>query len=149
MGDRSRVLELWAEAHKKANGESSWRPFLIYTLNHTIVWECPLAPDAQLQRDRVEEGDVQPGAAALRALARLAEDDPRFAGEVAPTLSMALRANRPHLRQAAVEGIWQAGLHACVPDLIAAELVEDHPEVRRTMAHVLRALGAVKVPTAE
>lgn len=102
-----------------------------------------LRSDILFLRDRAFDGsETSAGAvAALRTLARLCEDEPRWIATAAPTFRLALQDPWAGLRHTAVEGIWQARMTGLLTDIRDAVSSETDPTVRATMEHVLAILA--------
>ncbi len=81
--------------------------------------------------------------AVARRAAEAAEDAPALVESHRPTLLRLLLDDRPRVRNAAAEALWQIADTTAAPELQAALDREKHPEVRATIAHVLHVFGAL------
>jgi len=134
------LMQLWTHAQEE-HRESTWRSLpgdASHALeNHStfvtmedVAFLGKIAIDVRMHTTL--EVDT-----ALMLLALLVEDGHFPVEHVRPYILDALRSSRPATRNSAVEALWQMGDRSCLPALTLSFMVEEHPDVRRTMYHVL------------
>lgn len=131
----------WTETRNQAR-EASWAALPDRIGDAAERGEGVTSADIAFLRDRSADrsGTIASATAALRALGRLCEDEPRWLDEAAIAFKHGLRDPVAGIRYAAAESVWQARAMRVIPEVGDALRIERDPTVRATLEHVRRIL---------
>lgn len=127
----------WSEAQTRRR-QAVWDALPDRVVDHGGITKADITFLAQRADGSTSEYEA---VIALRTLARICEDEPRWLPDATPLFERMLNAHSGRVRVAAIEAIWQSRAVGALPALAARAKSERNDAVLLTLEHVLRVLA--------